>query len=72
MRYFLGFFLSGACDSADAATDFSFLVESLSRRISDALVATDFEVFSFFAMRFSGVGRDAQPKSLAPISGATH
>lgn len=66
MGYFLVFFLSGACDNADAATDFSFLVESLSRRISDAFAATDFEVFSFFAMRFSGCGRDAQPKSLSP------
>lgn len=48
--FFLVLFLSGACAKADAATDFSAFVDLGSLSIFDALLATDFEVFSLFAI----------------------
>jgi hypothetical protein len=51
MTYFR--FLSLVCVKADAAADFSALVESLLLKIFDAIVATRFDVLSFFDIRFS-------------------
>ena len=45
-----GFALSGACDSADAATLFCDCVDFGLLRIFDAFEATDFEVRSLFAI----------------------
>ena len=46
------FFLSAACVKAEAATDFIAFVDLGSFSIFEALLATDFEVFSFFAILF--------------------
>ena len=44
------FFFDEACVRADAATDFAALPEFGLLRIFEALLATLFEVFSFFAI----------------------
>ncbi len=48
--FFLDFFLSGACESADAATDFTVSEDLGFFNNLDALLATDFEVFSLLAI----------------------
>lgn len=77
-RYFLprGFFLSGACVSAEPATLRTADVDFLSRKSLDALLATVFDVFSFFAMVALpglgdvGVANVAQGGAAAPFAAA--
>lgn len=53
MKYSYFFFLLGDCVKADAATDFTSLDDLGLLNNLDALLATDFDVFSFFAIFLS-------------------
>lgn len=50
IKYSYFFFLLGDCVKADAATDFTSLDDLGLLNNLDALLATDFDVFSFFAI----------------------
>lgn len=50
LDYFFPFFLSGACVKAEAATLFTVFEDFGSLKSLPAFEATDFDVFSFFAI----------------------